>query len=1750
MSANNAIARVICRILREKVANVHDSVKLVVQGIPLECVKEAVSLMQKDPVLKDQVEIHLSRKSFAALGLPDQFLTDDAVGSYRNEEPEPGKKIMLLGPPDESEWNTVQLMQPFGEQEIMEADSAWVQEFIPDVVNIPERIQWWRAALRALNSLAFAKLNEFANYVEQTAAQVALNGQLPEALGRCLPALRLPRRTDLFSSISDKLRAQTSAWKKKLNDHKRSTQCFLFKKDRSEALIDNEILASAVKEYAIQPDHDPKVAAVFEEYVTADYGWTSTSLKMAELEWNVVNPALFERVKTTKKQNLGADTLALFESEQKVRDLADPEKEYLEQLAQAGDKGEATNQDKAFFRRYYRELQNSPSLFSRWEGFILERSVEDTDFFNGLARCIKVLRPRVDGKEWKLIVRARSAKDKDLYHINEAAGTYFSTRYQGIQAILTDSVEFKNLNGILRFPLQLAEWKKDPQIRKKLKVNSASREACQLVFYVELSTDSSRQIKLIWKFNPKSVASNLRDDMVRLADAKHPAVATKVVRETSGRRAVPLNLEDMRCLQPVYSRSVGSLIPPTDKLKGYSVRNTVSEVLDDLVQTKNLTDDQSKTFLAAFDAFELTYSSALKAFLEKGVASSEEVASSAKAYDELLSLASANELPDTVLGALLPVLLSISTVRVESFGAQTRPTAIVGPWHPLRLLAITSKATQFAALAKRLTSGTGTLSDAEGDLLFEDTAEWLGHIYYPEVVCQLRGKQPDILSDCEHYREYSVHEPPVRTTDFDAPSDTDPKAAAAQVGKVVGEYLDLQPHERDNLSVVLFNCDSELLPQAVVEEIKDLSEDEEQDAMCQVLLAHSDKPKLRALFRSLTKASETSDSFNTSEATREFMARLRINIMVSDAASSRPQDAQPYDIVFAEGTIARQARLDWEEIQIDHRPAESVKPSSWSRRKPMRSGAITSSVYLTSPVGPTAIWSYLKAIACAKEPEKARKVAQGMCLVPCRSLAINDESIGQVIEKMHTFGTWVVNFDELLHRKLLQTKGIKIIRYKQDATQGRNLIISSKAKESMLRNALRQLIAKLLPDLDQVALAKLIDDLINEANTISGNLVLRAVRRIENAKELLGLVLSKFLITSELGGNRNHGWFLLDDYAAWLGEDEQQIADILCLSPGFDTAGKPILDVVVTEAKFVEHGLVNEKARESATQLRQTLARLERGLCAEGDPLDRSIWLARISDMIVDGIESTAIDNFNAAEWRRMVRDGECGIRIRGYSHVFDHGPEQAPSVDPAVPIKETKHGFQEVFPLSKTREFLKTFCGKQTPSRDIPGSHASQGYQTAPQQSSAPFADDSELPPEASANTVVVAPTASAPGSQLTAVVLPVSDTNTPELASSPQTLSAILSSYSEPQAADKATLDWMSKTALDMRKAVASYNMPAELIGQPVLTPNSLLLRFRGSDALTLSSIEKKRSQFYTTHGLKIVNVREEPGALAISVERSPRQVIRLGSVWKHWNPSPSVEGNTKLLIAVKEADSSPLFLDPLTQSPHTLIAGTSGSGKSVLLQNILLAIAATNSPSLSQIVLIDPKHGVDYGRLGDLPHIQGGIITNVEDALVAIEELVQEMERRYPLLNEAGVNHVRLYNKQRPEKLPYIWLIHDEFADWMQDENYRESVVSLVNRLGMKARAAGIFLIFAAQRPSVEVMPMQLRDNLDNRLILRVAQEGTSQFCLGEKGAENLLPQGQMLARLGGNQSALAQVPFADLAEIQTFVEALTAAHNATN
>jgi S-DNA-T family DNA segregation ATPase FtsK/SpoIIIE len=307
-----------------------------------------------------------------------------------------------------------------------------------------------------------------------------------------------------------------------------------------------------------------------------------------------------------------------------------------------------------------------------------------------------------------------------------------------------------------------------------------------------------------------------------------------------------------------------------------------------------------------------------------------------------------------------------------------------------------------------------------------------------------------------------------------------------------------------------------------------------------------------------------------------------------------------------------------------------------------------------------------------------------------------------------------------------------------------------------------------------------------------------------------------------------------------------------------------------------------------------------------------------------------------------------------------------------------------------------------------------------------------------------------------------------------------------------------------------------------------------------LSIEQIERRRSELLTTHALRVLNVSGRPGEVIVAIAREQREVVPLWSVFQRRALNRNSAGlNTSFVLGVRELDGELLYLNlggafggQEQHAPHTLIAGATGSGKSVLLQNLLLDICATNGSEQANVYLIDPKFGVDYPALRGLPQLRGDIITDREQARETLEALASEMTDRYRKFAALRVNSLEKYNVAAAsvERLPAIWLVHDEFAEWMLDDDYKDAVTSTVARLGVMARAAGIYLVFAAQRPDKDVFPMQLRENLGNRLVLRVQGAGTSEIALGSKGAEGLLGKGHLAARLSGESEVIyAQVPF---------------------
>ncbi|MBI8519121.1 DUF87 domain-containing protein, partial [Pseudomonas aeruginosa] len=368
----------------------------------------------------------------------------------------------------------------------------------------------------------------------------------------------------------------------------------------------------------------------------------------------------------------------------------------------------------------------------------------------------------------------------------------------------------------------------------------------------------------------------------------------------------------------------------------------------------------------------------------------------------------------------------------------------------------------------------------------------------------------------------------------------------------------------------------------------------------------------------------------------------------------------------------------------------------------------------------------------------------------------------------------------------------------------------------------------------------------------------------------------------------------------------------------------------------------------------------------------------------------------------------------------------------------------------------------------------------------------------------------------------------------------------------ADAEREEWAQDITKKLKSALNSYGLQAAVLATR-LTPNGCLVRLAGSDRLRVEDIENKRMQLLTTHAINLVTVQPKPGEIVVTVAGAKRQAVSLWELWSRRELNRNVAGiNTSFLLGLQEINGALLYLNLgaefgglSSHEPHSLVAGATGSGKSVLIQALILDIAATNPKALAQIILIDPKMGVDYAPLADLPHMRDEIVTTKEKAAEVLDALVQEMEDRYRAFATARARDLPTYNSKVSieERLPMIFLVHDEFADWMLDDAYKAAVGAAVQRLGVKARAAGIHLIFAAQRPDKDVMPMQLRENLGNRLILKVSSEATSKIALDRPGAELLLGRGHLAAKLNGEQGLVfAQAPFLSDQDIEAAVAAI--------
>ncbi len=241
---------------------------------------------------------------------------------------------------------------------------------------------------------------------------------------------------------------------------------------------------------------------------------------------------------------------------------------------------------------------------------------------------------------------------------------------------------------------------------------------------------------------------------------------------------------------------------------------------------------------------------------------------------------------------------------------------------------------------------------------------------------------------------------------------------------------------------------------------------------------------------------------------------------------------------------------------------------------------------------------------------------------------------------------------------------------------------------------------------------------------------------------------------------------------------------------------------------------------------------------------------------------------------------------------------------------------------------------------------------------------------------------------------------------------------------------------------------------------------------------------------------------------------------------------------------------FITDLKKLPHLLIAGTTGSGKSVGINSMILSLLYKNSPDNLRLLMIDPKM-LEFSIYNDIPHLLTPVITKAKQAIVALNNMVGEMERRYTLMAETRTKNIENYNekaaKEGDEIFPYIVVIIDELADLMMTSG--KDVEYSIARLAQMARASGIHLIVATQRPSVDVVTGLIKANLPSRISYKVGQKIDSKIILDQMGAESLLGRGDMLFTPPGMSGVVRlHAPWSSETEIEEIVEFLKAQREA--
>lgn len=1775
-------------LIRDEITDQTDSL-LALEKFDNEVLFAIIKATLKDPALDSEIDFMIPQKlQQHAPTIPVTWFPGDA-GGVRNTFSQKGKRVIVTAIGNDKTPDTLRHVVKINKDSFTGniAASHWFERFLRGDSPLPENQLFVNndsksMAKAAVNGFLISdpsSLIQAADYLREVRKLIAEGLPPMTAFGNALPKLMLPRDDACFSDLKNP--KSTEEWRRSFD---------LLYKERANIIggyYDGDILTSEelknkLKELQEALKTRPEILKHFQA-AASDPSDPNVMRPLLYLDWekDLVGQFLTEKP-TPEKTSLSDLTLEMLKKHMPSSSRDESEKfkkaqNYLESLRER-EKNQERNlsADADFFNECWPYIHENTSLVRKWEKFIYADSVKCTDFAAGLLEAVIALTGadlnKNEGTTCNRISITFQARQPWAHteKLRREMMIYFNIIYRDLRYLLGDFAVW-HTNFFTENPDPLLDWdgwvtagdieenkslNKDPAWSLKLIVAAADAKGKQI---------DDKKITLVWNFTRDSIACQI-ESFINFLKATPMQVLRVHPANDLGKTGVFRNvsLEDSSTLHKECPEVVD-----VDAL----VSNGLSSADGDISE-----------ITLAYATFRDHYIRAVRELPSKGF-DYENAKNVEQSYARLLE--KAVSLPNTENNRtrLIAPLLALATIRSE---VSSTVFDIVPPWHPLRMYELSRQHYEVAnAIKLILTGDTGVYVGAEFPKLVAAESE------EPSMPPMLPSLDSDLQSGgmpsfpVEHNHWFTLCARQDAASDIIRPDSRSLAKAIKELSEALESYEEVESFAGNDAKILVIEAENSS-PDPLLR--KDLEDYRKNLKDIELTLQTEDPIHAALLFNTLT--AQTPDEEESSPTPlASFRTRVstgRLKDLLAEYGPAEQSGVRPFHVALINMLGTRESVSKWESVQwIPVVDAETARPVLIDRRKYDFAEDTLSQVLLVPPeLTQSTAWFLRHVYRICTRDKSSAAIEKDKIFLPVREVRTDKSTnsrLGQLLISAHKLADWIVTCDSMLTKQQIAHNQTLIVRCKRSFSQNASTIISSSSSADSLKRMLKGRLCQLgelqiRPDLEKV-----LDKLFAEALSISGYVGLRAAKQTEPAGELIGLCLSKAIISS-MFENECHrlsekphfiAFLMLDDYASWFAKSstDNSIADIIALGVTEGRNGQLYLHILITESKYCRN---LDDMRKSRSQLENTLKKFCGFLTSKIGGTTRSlslrVWLNRFANMILDAdLEKMPDKNMSDVFYQDLnkIRQGDISITLNGYSHYFGFNAQSSDA--PVEYMVGNLFYYQQLFghatilmmleKLSEGKSVTTVDCGFNSTALAAYRFQPIQMFEIvdttreqSPRDSRVALSvctPSAEISLSAKSNELAVTPS-------LRPSVLPTSATgSTPVCHRLPAgkygpALSTLIEERARPLKFSAERIDWCNQQAFELRRGLVDEGISVQEI-RHVPTPNGCLVIYKGSKKLAMKVIEGLKEQLLLTRSIKIGFTESAKGESRIFIESDERETVPMWNMWIDRATHRNADGtNTNLVIALKELDGSILYLDPLSQNneAHTLIAGMTGSGKSVLMRMMILDIAATNTPNQAKIYIIDPKNGVDYGALRKLPHLAAPIMNKREDAFRTFDEITAEMERRYDLFAKEGNENLLDYNCKHPDaQLPVIWLIHDELPQVMSDKDYNKTMTPKITAIATKARAAGIYLILLAQRPDKDVMPPQIRDNIGNRLALKLPTEASSKIALDKSGAEFLLGHGHLAAKIG-QMITYAQCPFLSQTETSLAVDAIVKDWNQSN